>query len=374
MTVPPPNRSASEPTRLGIIGCGDVATREYLPWLAEQASARVLACFDTRADRAESAAARFPGAKALTSLDALLAQPGLEAVVNLTPAPFHAEINAAALDAGLDVYSEKPLAGSAAEGRALAERATARGRLLLAAPAMMATARFRWLKSLLASGEIGRPTLITGQFAGMGPAAWRDYSGDPAVFYGPGVGPLVDTGVYLLHAVTGLLGPAKRVHAFGGIAIPERTVLIPSRYGEKITVQTNDQMLIGLDFGDVTFAQLLSSIAVPASKAPAMEIHATGGTVSIGRGPWFNLAAPVDLWVRDERPDAKEQWVEALPPESFGPRLNTLPAGLAHFLAVRAGQENPILTPEHACHVLEIIDLAFQSAKNGATRPTTTVF
>jgi hypothetical protein len=91
-----------------------------------------------------------------------------------------------------------------------------------------------------------------------------------------------------------------------------------------------------------------------------MEIHASGGTVSIGAGPWFNLAAPVDLWVRDERLGAKESWVEALPPESFGPRLNTLVAGLSHFLAVRAGREDPILTPEHACHVLEIIELAFR--------------
>jgi predicted dehydrogenase len=361
-------------TTLAVVGCGDVAFADYLPFLAEQTAIRVAGCFDLRLDRAKRAAALFPDSAALTSLDALFALPDLEAVVNLTPAPFHGELNAAALEAGLDVYSEKPLAGSLAEGRALAEQARRRGRLLLAAPAMMVTTRFRWLKDLLAAGTIGRPTLITGQFAGMGPAAWRTYTGDPTVFYSPGVGPLVDTGIYLLHAVTGLLGPARRVQAQGGIAIPERTILIPDRYGERVTVRTNDQMLIGLDFGDATFARLVSSFAVPASKAPMMEIHASGGSVSIGRGPWFNLSASVDLWVRDERPGAEEAWTEALPPAEYGPPLNTLKAGMAHFLNVRAGRETPVLTPEHACHVLELVELAFRSAEEGCSLATTTTF
>lgn len=364
--------STNAQTTLGLIGCGDVAFASYLPYLAERPDVRVAGCFDLRRERAERAAALFADAAALTDLDALFALPGLQAVVNLTPAPLHGDLNARALDAGLDVYSEKPLAGSLTEAQALTERARRAGRLLLAAPAMMATARFRWLKELLAGGEIGRPTLITGQFASMGPAAWRTYTGDPAVFYSPGVGPLIDTGIYLLHAVTGLLGPARRVQAFGGIAIPERTILIPDRYGEKVTVETNDHILIGLDFGEATFAHLLSSVAVPASKAPFFEIHATGGTVSIAAGPWFNLSAPVDLWRRDERLGAKESWSSAAPPTGDAPLLDTLAAGIAHFLDVRAGREPPILTPEHACHVLEIIELAFRSTTEGRALDTTT--
>jgi predicted dehydrogenase len=374
LSIVAPTESGHPPTRLGIVGCGDVATREYFPWLDGRSDVQVVACFDTRVDRAEQAAARFPGAEPLTILESLFALPGLEAIVNLTPAPFHGEINAAALDAGLDVYSEKPLAGSLAEALALTQRAKDQGRLLLAAPGIMATARFRWLKDVLESGDVGRPTLITGQFAGMGAAAWRDYTGDPAVFYGPGVGPVIDTGVYLLHAVTGLLGPARRVQAFGGIAIPERTVLIPDRFGERILVQSNDHMLVALDFGGVTFAQLLSSVAVPASQAPSMEIHASGGSVSISRRAWFNLAEPVALWVRDERLGASEGWVDAQPPAEYGARLNTLPAGLAHFLAVRAGEEAAILTPEHACHVLELIELAHRSAAEGGVLDATTEF
>ena len=148
----------------------------------------------------------------------------------------------------------------------------------------------------------------------MGPAAWRDYKGDPAVFYGPSVGPALDTGVYILHAITGLLGPARRVEAFGGVSIPRRNVLIPGREGQMIDVAAPDQLLIHLDFGDNRFAQVLSSFAIPRSKAPALEIHGEMGTVSISQENWYDTDAPVDLWLRDETPHGQERWTEAMQP------------------------------------------------------------
>ena len=100
---------------LGIVGCGDVAFRTYFPGLAPviaDGSAVVAVCFDPIEERAKRAAALFPGAVAVTSLDALLQHPGLNAAVNLTPAPLHCEVTTALLNAGLHVFSEKPLAGS----------------------------------------------------------------------------------------------------------------------------------------------------------------------------------------------------------------------------------------------------------------------
>src|SRR6185312_12701090 len=111
------------------------------------------------------------------------------------------------------------------------------------------------------------------QQANMGPAAWRVYTGDPAVFYTPGVGPMIDLGVYALHAITGILGPVKRIQAMGGISIPERNVLIDRLAGQKIAVSTPDHILLHLDFGNATFGQVLASFATPRSKAPALEVH-----------------------------------------------------------------------------------------------------
>lgn len=363
---------------LGIVGCGDVAFRTYLPGLAPLVGrARLVACTDPVPARAERLAADAPGgpARAYPDLDALLAHPGLDAVLNLTPAPFHTAVNTAILEAGHHCFSEKPLAASLDEGRAQIELAGRRERLLLCAPAVMATTRFAWLRSLLASGELGRPTLAVGQMANMGPAAWRDYKGDPAVFYSKEVGPLRDTGVYVLHAITGLLGPARRVQALGGVAIPRRRVLIPGREGEEIAVAAPDTMLLHLDFGGepATFAQLLSSFAVPRSRAYALEIHAEGGSIAISNEVWYPVDAPIDLLRRDERPGATETWESASAPRP-NPVPNLIQTGPAHLVACLEGAELPVLTAEHALHVLEIILAAETAAASGRPVDLDTTF
>jgi predicted dehydrogenase len=351
--------------QLGVIGCGDVAFATYLPGLTTMTDrARVVACFDIRLERAERAAAMFPGAQAYSDYDAFLKHSGLAAVLNLTPAPLHYGITEQALRSGKQVYSEKPLASTMADGRALIELARSTGQLLMCAPGMMVTERMRWLKGMLADERIGRPTLITAQIAGLGPAAWRRYTGDPAVFYAESVGPLIDTGVYLLHAITGLLGPARRVQALGGIAIPERQVLIPERYGDTVKVAANDHMLLHLDLGDNLFAQVLSSFAVPASKAPAFEIHCTQGSVSINLGAWYSPDAPVDVYLTDPSTHGLDGWVSAAPP-ARGPALGTLNAGTSHFIDCALGTAEPVLTAEHALHVLEIMLAARTSAAEG---------
>ncbi len=350
------------PIRFGLIGCGDVAFRTYIPGIqAVSEWATVVATFDPVPERAERAASLFPGAMAYTSYDDFLQHRDMDGVFNLTPAPLHYATTTRALDAGLHVFSEKPLASTVEEGKALIAQAKRLGRYLLCAPAVMATGRFRWLKQELAAGRIGRPHLATGQMANLGPAAWLEYTGDPAVFYSKSVGPLLDTGVYVLHAITGLLGPARRVEAFGGIAIPERTVLIERLAGQTIRVESNDVMLVHLDFGENRFAQVLSSFAVPRSKAPAMEVYGPHGTVSIAMERWYEANGPVDLFLLD-----KGWQNEVCPPPSPAPSSDHLiGSGPAHFVAVLRDEEAPILTAEHALHVLDIMLKAQQSAQEG---------
>jgi predicted dehydrogenase len=355
---------------LGIIGCGDVALRTYGPGLAPlRERATAAAVYDPDPARAELlardlAGRGLPWPRIHSSRDAFLADPAVTAVLNLTPAPFHHETNIAALQAGKHVFSEKPLAGTVEDAWAAIDFARERGLTLLCAPAVMATSRFRWLKDRLDAGWLGRPTLAVGQYANMGPAAWLDYKGDPAVFYGSAVGPALDTGVYILHAITGLFGPARRVEAFGGVCIPRRNVLIPGREGQTVAVEAPDHLLIHLDFGDNRFAQVLSSFATPHSKAPALEIHAEQGTVSIPLESFYQPDEPIDVWQRDERLGGEERWEKAAPPTPSHVE-HLIQAGPEHFVAVLEGEEAPILTAEHAAHVLELILAAGQSMREG---------
>jgi predicted dehydrogenase len=358
--------------RLGVLGCGDVAFRTYLPGLAAlRGQVAVAACTDPVGERAVNFADKVSGllqepCVVYRTLENMLKAPGLDGVLNLSPAPYHFETTSKILAAGLNCFSEKPIAGTLEEARALMRLADERGVLLLCAPATMASSRFRWLKEILDAGLLGRPTLAIGQMANMGPALWREYMGDPAVFYTDKVGPVLDTGVYLLHAVTGLFGPARTVSAVGGVAIPERISTIPARYGEQIPVTAADHMLLHLTWDGPTFAQLLSSFATPRTTAPVLEVHGEKGSICIPDIPtWYDLEKPVDLLLLDpSREGGHEAWAKAGPAD-IGPVRQPIQSGPVHFIDVLAGREQPILTAAHATHVLEIIRAAEQSAANG---------
>ncbi|HRA48778.1 MAG TPA: Gfo/Idh/MocA family oxidoreductase, partial [Thermomicrobiales bacterium] len=297
--------------RVGIVGCGDVATRTYFPGFGPdlaRGAMEVTLVFDPLRDRAEAAAKLFPGARVVDTFDAFLSAGGVDLAVNLGPMPMHYEANTALLKAGMHVYTEKTLAATVAESQALIALAASLGKQFMSAPAVMATNRMRWLKTIVASGRLGRPTLAIAQQANMGPHAWRQYTGDPRVHYSAAVGPMIDTGVYALHGVTGLLGAAKRVQATGGISIPERTILVDRYLGEKIQVKSNDHMLIQLDFGDNTFGQVLSSFATPRTKQPGLELHCSKGSVSISSGNWYDANGSADFLFVDETPQGIEGW------------------------------------------------------------------
>jgi predicted dehydrogenase len=88
------------------------------------------------------------------------------------------------------------------------------------------------------------------------------------------------------------------------------------------------------------------------------------GTVSMSLENWYEPDAPVDVWQRDERPNGKERWQKVAPPDSSG-LSHLIQFGPEHFVAVLEGAEAPILTAEHATHVLEIILAAGVSMEEG---------
>ena len=105
---------------LGIVGCGDVAFRTYFPGLAPiiaDGSARVAVCFDPGRGAGEASRRPVSGRGGGHQPRCSAPAPGLNAAINLTPAPLHCEITTALINAGLDVFSEKPMAGSVEEGQ-----------------------------------------------------------------------------------------------------------------------------------------------------------------------------------------------------------------------------------------------------------------
>ena len=362
--------------RIGIVGCGDVAHRHYLPALAEMAAdVRVAAVMDPREEVARTTAGSIAewsaGTRVYSDLATMLGDGDLDAVIDLAPAPRHGEVNQAVLDAGLHLYSEKPLASTLPDADRMIETAAAAGRAFLCAPGVAATRRLAWLTDIVRAERYGRATLVVAQHADPGPAAWREYTGDPRPFYREGVGPVFDHGVYRLHAMTAILGPVGRVQAMGAISSPTRVVRGGPLTGETIDVTTVDHVLINLEFQNGALGQLLASFGTPSTLAPWMEVHCTGATISFG-GQSHDKDAPVSLYLDDDSPAATEDWRHGIdvPDEPHA----VVETGVRHFIECLRGDAEPILTAEHARHVLDITLKAYASIADGASHATETTF
>ncbi len=364
-----------ERTRIAIIGCGDVAYRHYLPALADLADrVEIRAFVDARPEAADRAAGFVagwsPNAATYVDVPAMVAAGDVDAAINLTPAPRHAEVSHACLDAGLHVYSEKPIAGTLADADRLIATARERRLLLLCAPGVAVTERFRWLATVVDSERLGRLTLAVAQHADTGPATWREYTGDPTPFHAAGVGPVFDHGVYRLHGLTMLLGPVRRVQAMGTISSPRRLARAGPLAGTTIPLTTPDHVLINLEFQGGALGQLLTSFAAPATLAPWMELQFERGTISLG-GESSDPEAPVRLYIDDESALGLEGWVDnvQLPPD-----VGSVEAGACHFVACLRGDAKPVVTAEHARHVLDIILKSYDSIEDGRSHDTETTF
>jgi predicted dehydrogenase len=113
--------------RVALLGCGAWGSN-LLRVLEQSARATVVAVADPSPLKRRHARDLSPGAAVVASLDEALAL-GVDAVVIATPAHTHAALALTALDAGADVFVEKPLAMSIADAERCAAHAEARGRI-----------------------------------------------------------------------------------------------------------------------------------------------------------------------------------------------------------------------------------------------------
>ena len=368
--------------RIGILGAGDVAQAVYIPGVAAQAARGVhelVALCDQIPGRAADLAGRYGIPRHYESYDRMLADAPIDAVVNLTPPTFHATAILKALDAGKHVYTEKPIATTLEDADRVIAAAREKELTLAVAPATTSHPELREVRDLIRSGLIGKVCYVRARGSHPGPAWLLDYRTDPTWFYQPGAGPVFDLGIYPLSYVTWFLGPARRVFAFSGIAIPQRDVRAGTAKGKVVEVGVDDNTQIMLDFGDACFAQIDASFVVFSSKGPRCEIAGSRGVI--------NLAGDADAPPYEVLLDDAERGLRGwLTPEKVyrgrfvAPQQGragaewTLANGVEHFVRAIEGQEELILRPEHARHVLEIILKGYESAREGRAMDLTTTF
>ncbi len=157
--------------KIGVIGCGSIAQHRHLPEYAANAQVEIVAVCDINEERAKKTAEKY-GAAAYTSYEELVKSGTVDAVSVCTPNYLHAPISIAALEAGLHVLCEKPMAIAQKEAEDMIAAANASGKKLMIAHNQRFVASHQKAKQLIESGEIGKIYSFRTAFGHPGPEGW----------------------------------------------------------------------------------------------------------------------------------------------------------------------------------------------------------
>lgn len=144
----------SEPLRTGVVGFGYWGVNQARN-VADSSQTHLAAVIDRDDERRALAAARHPATPRYADLATAVEQADLEALVVATPAGTHAEVTAAALEHGLHVLVEKPLAMASDDAQELVALATRRERHLMVGHTFLYSSPVRHLRSIIDAGELG---------------------------------------------------------------------------------------------------------------------------------------------------------------------------------------------------------------------------
>src|SRR5262245_38360560 len=282
------------------------------------------------------------------SLEEVLADARVDAVLNLTVQQAHPAVVRACLEAGKHVHTEKPLALSYAEARALAALADGVGLRLSCAPINFLGEAQPTAWKVVREGRLGQ---ARGAYAEVNWGRIESWHPAPVPFYEVGV--LYAVGVYPLTLLAVMFGRFARVTAFGRVVEPDRTTLA----GEAFRVTTPDFLVALAELESGPVVRLTTSFYAGRLKQHGIELH--GDEASLFVENFENFDSGLD---RAERGGAYEP-VPLVRPGFHGKdwarSLAELDAAVAEGRPHRPGADL-------AAHVVETMEAIARSAESGA--------
>ncbi|MER5435834.1 Gfo/Idh/MocA family oxidoreductase [Streptomyces sp. NPDC002588] len=332
------------PLRVGLVGYGMAGAVFHAPLIAATPGLELTAVVTGRAARATAARERYPGIAVLPGLTDMLASRRPDLVVIASPNHVHVEQARMALEAGVHVVVDKPVAPAAAEVRELDRLARERRRVAAAFHNRRWDADFRTLRALLDAGRLGRVQRFESRFERWSPVpsgGWRE-SGDPAT--APGL--LYDLGTHLVDQALHLFGPVSRVYAEADVRRAE--------------VEAPDDVFVALrHLGGVVSHLWMSKVAA----APGSRMRVLGSEAAfVAHGLDEQVADPNSPRTGTGQRAVLTRGAEEKP-------VTLLPGDYPDFYrgierAIR-GECAPPVTLGEAAVVLDVIEKAIMSSRTG---------
>lgn len=289
--------------RLGFLGLGWIG-RHRMQALLDAQAGEVVALADPSAEACAGARALAPDAAACGSLDDLLRHE-LDGVVIATPSALHASQALAALEHGVAVFCQKPLARTAAENAAIVAAARQADRLLGCDLSYRHTDAMRRIRNCVVEGELGQVYAADLVFHNAyGPD--KSWARDATL---SGGGCAIDLGIHLVDLALWTLG-FPQVERVGSRLYAQGQPLAPG------SSAVEDYAVAQLDLAGGTVVRIACSWNLSAGRDAVIEAHFHGSRAGAAmqnvNGSFYDFAAA--------RFDGTQRTPLADPPDAWGGR------------------------------------------------------
>ncbi|WP_028548073.1 Gfo/Idh/MocA family protein [Paenibacillus sp. UNC451MF] len=349
--------------RIGIIGCGGIAKGKHMPALKNQANVEMVAFCDIVLEKAHKAAANFgaPDAKVYEDYRELLNDSSIDIVHVCTPNDSHAEISIASLESDKHVMCEKPMAKTAADARRMVEAAKRTGKKLTIGYQNRFRSDSQYLKQLCSDGELGEIYYAKAHaIRRRAVPTWGVFLDEEK----QGGGPLIDIGTHALDLTLWMMDNYKPKAvlgtAFHKLSHKKNAANAWGSWDpEKFTVEDSAFGMITMENGATIVLESSWAINMLQTGEAKTTLCGTEGGADMQDGLRINGEKHSRLFMNQIQLDAKGV--------DFYDGKKESPADLEMRLWLEAVEQDkePIVTPEQACVVSEILEAIYESSKTG---------
>ena len=336
--------------RVGIIGVGGIARGAHIPGYKAQPDVELAAFCDVVPGKAAEAAREFGVPQAYESYRDMLDREKLDAVSVCTPNSTHKEATLAALNAGLHVLCEKPIAMNLAEGQEMVETARRLGRVLQIGLHMRFEPDIQTIKRFVEGGELGDIYYAEATYLRRrGIPSWGVFTQKAL----QGGGALIDIGVHVLDRTLWLMGNPRPVSVVGATyaAFGKREGLV-SPWGpwdvSKFDVDDLGVALVRFRGG--------ATLVLRASWAAHIQENITGTRILGTHGGAFTPPLMISK-------DMYGTMVDITPKQL--PEVKPHTKEIEHFIACVRGETECIVVPQQVLDVQAILDAIYESSRTG---------
>jgi predicted dehydrogenase len=337
--------------RIGVVGTGGIARNRHIPWFSKHPNVQIVAASDPVQASVDEVTAQYNIAGKYTDYNEMFAKEQLDAAIICTPNKFHAPASIAALESGLHVLCEKPMALDPAEGRAMLAAANKAGKTLSIGFHYRHMAPVRAAKRIVDAGELGNIYMVrVTALRRRGIPSWGTFVHKDI----QGGGAMIDFGVHLLDTALWLIGNPKPVEVSASLSQHLGTKPNVNPWGQwnykEFTVEDQVAGFVRFENGITLMMECSWALNVPESKENVSLSGTDAGLevfpLTVNKAAHEMLVSWKPDWMANEKTDAGE------------PQTNDF------VMAILEGR-SPIVRPEQALQVTDIVDAMYRSAAAG---------